>query len=112
MKGGRLALGLLLMACGRSEQQAPDDLLPRQKFEQVLGASLLIEARLNHEMVLDRRADSPVRRYYEEMFAEQGVTEEAFKRTYDHYVAHPAELKGIYEDVLQDLQQRADSIKH
>lgn len=103
---------LLVLACGGSKESAPADLLPEERFARVLGESLLIEARLNHEMVLDRRADSPIQRYYDEMFKEQGVTEEAFRRTYDHYVKDPVELKRIYEDVLQDLQQRADSMKH
>jgi hypothetical protein len=43
------------------------------------------------------------------MFKEQGTTEEQFKRTYDHYVQHPKDLKAAYEAALNDLQQQADS---
>lgn len=106
-----LSTVLLLAACGHKEA-APPGLLDREKFERVLTGSLLIEARLNHEMVIDKRIDSPIAQYYAELFKQEGVTEEAFKATYDHYVERPEELKKIYEQVLSDLQQRADSAAH
>lgn len=102
---------LVLLAC-TPKPATPPGLLERAKFERVLMESLLIEARLNHEMVIDKRIDSPIARYYAEMFKQQGVTEEQFKATYDHYVGRPEELKKIYEAVLGDLQQRADSAAH
>jgi hypothetical protein len=111
MRTGIALLLVLLVACGGSEQppQAP---LDRKKFEQVLMESLLIEARVSQEMTLDKRDDSPAARYYEEMFKKEGVTEEDFKATYDAYVKQPEQLKAVYQDVLNDLQQRADSTAH
>lgn len=103
-----LSLLLALAACG-PEDARPEGTLPPEKFEQVLMGALLIEARLNHEMVVDKRADVPVQQYYDTLFKEQGVTEQEFKATYDHYVRHPEELKRIYERVLNDIQQHADS---
>ncbi|MBS1583826.1 MAG: DUF4296 domain-containing protein [Bacteroidetes bacterium] len=111
MRAYVLASVLLLAACTR-KPAPPPDLLPPETFERVLAESLLIEARLNHEMVVDKRVDSPTARYYADMFKEQGVTEQAFKATYDHYVQRPEELKKIYEAVLNDLQHRADSVAH
>ena len=96
-----------MAACSSSEEQ-PADLLPREKFTEVLLEAQLIEARVNHEAVIDKKADIPDKSYYAEMFKEQGVTKEAFKTTFNWYVAHPAELKDIYNDVLTDLQQRVD----
>jgi hypothetical protein len=68
----------------------------------------LIEARVNHESVIDKKSDIPDKSYYAEMFKAQGITEEAFKATFDWYVAHPAELKDVYNDVLTGLQKRVD----
>ncbi len=86
--------------------------MSREKFEQVLAGSLLIQARLGHEIRVDIRADSPAASYYEDLFKEQGVTEADFRATYDAYLKQPEALKKIYEDVLNQLQQRADSVKH
>lgn len=100
-------MALCLVACSSVEER-PTDLLPRDKFTEVLLEGQLIEARVNHEQVIDKITEVPVLRYYAEMFQEQGVTEEQFKTTYQWYVDHPAELKDIYNDVLAGLQKRVE----
>ncbi len=102
---------VFLVACGGS-QKPPQGPLDRKKFEQVLMGSLLIEARVDQEMTLDKRDDSPAAHYYEELFKKEGVTKADFKATYDAYVKQPDQLKSVYQDVLNDLQQRADSTSH
>ena len=101
----------LAVSCG-SNDEVSDAPLNREKFEQVLAGSLLIQARLGHEIRIDIRPDSPAASYYEELFKEQGVTEADFRATYDAYLKQPEALKEIYEDVLNQLQQRADSVSH
>src|SRR6188768_4400439 len=107
MRVSAILLVLLMAACSSSEER-PADLLPREKFTEVLMEAQLIEARVNQESVMDKQADVPAKTYYAEMFKVQGVTEEEFKRTFDWYVAHPAELKDIYNEVLTGLQKRVD----
>ncbi len=102
-----IAWSLCLAACSTVEER-PADLLPQDKFTQVLLEGQLIEARVNHEQVIDKFTKVPVLQYYTEMFKEQGVTEEQFKTTYQWYVDHPAELKDIYNEVLTGLQKRVD----
>lgn len=108
MRIGIVLLLVFLVACGGSEKP-PDAPLDRAKFEQVLMESLLIEARVDQQMTLDKRNDGPVEGYYDEMFKKEGVTKEDFKATYDAYVKQPDQLKSVYQDILNDLQQRADS---
>ena len=107
MRAIPLVLIVSIAACSSSEER-PAGLLARDKFTEVLLESQLIEARLNQDVVLDKRTDSVGKTYYTAMFKTQGVTEEAFKTTFDWYVRHPAELKDIYTDVLTDLQKRVD----
>lgn len=102
-----IAWTLCLAGCSTVEER-PADLLPRDKFTQVLLEGQLIEARVNHEQVIDKSTDVPALRYYAEMFQKQGVTEEQFKKTYQWYVDHPAELKDVYNEVLTGLQKRVD----
>ncbi|HEX2617864.1 MAG TPA: DUF4296 domain-containing protein [Flavobacteriales bacterium] len=107
MRPWLFTLALVLCACG-SGDTLPSTPLGREKFVQVLTGSLLIEARLGHEMAVDHRMDSPIQHYYEDLFREQGVTQADFKTTYDIYAAHPQELKAVYEEVLVRLQQKED----
>ena len=111
MRNTVVFLLLFLTACGGKEK-APSGPLDREKFEQVLMESLLIDARMSQELALDKRTDGPASAYYDEMFKKQGVTGADFRATYDAYLKQPEELKAVYQDVLNDLQQRADSIAH
>ena len=105
-----IAVALLFTACGGTNK-SPEAPLDRDRFEQVLMESLLIEARIAEEMRIDKRADIPAEAYYEEMFKMQGVTKVEFTTTYDAYLQKPEELRSVYQDVLKDLQHRADSAK-
>lgn len=108
----RLLLPVLL-ACGCAGNDGPPaDLLPRERFEQVLVDAQLVEARVNQELVIDKRTDMPIERYYEEVFSKHGTTKEQFRKTFDWYTAHPKELMAVYEAVLIDLQHQADSTRH
>lgn len=99
---------LLLLGSCSSPEPRPADLLSRDRFTEVLMEAQLVEARMNQELVLDKRSDAPGRQYYTEMFTAQGVTEQAFTNTFQWYVEHPDSLKDIYNDVLTRLQRRVD----
>ena len=96
---------VLLGAC-TSGNDVPDGLLPREKFVAVLTEAQLIEARRNHELVIEQISDAPVAKYYEDLFRSQGVTEEQFVFTYAYYADHPDEMKPIWEEVLTELSRR------
>lgn len=104
-----LAFAVLLCACG-SEEALPPTPLDREKFVDVLTGALMIEARLGHEMNVDRRTDSPIQHYYDDLFREEGVTQTDLRTTYDIYAGHPKELKSVYDDVLLRLQQKQDAM--
>jgi hypothetical protein len=84
--------------------------LDRATFEQVLAGSLLIEARTKQALQVDPNAGTTPQAAYNELFRQHGVTEADFKATYEAYLEQPELLKGVYQDVLNQLQQRADSV--
>lgn len=101
-----LLIGCMLLGACSSGNDVPEGLLPREKFVAVLTEAQLIEARRNHELVIEQISDAPVAKYYEDLFKDQGITEEQFVRTYDHYAEHPDEMKPIWEEVLTELSRR------
>ncbi len=101
---------LLLAACGAGKKP-PEAPLDRAKFERVLAAALLVEARLGHDIKIEGPTDAPAMGYYEELFRQEGVTAAEFRATYNAYLQHPALLKEVYQDALNQLQQQEDSLK-
>lgn len=100
---------IAMLACNAPEP-APSDILPRDRFRDALLKAHLVEARMNHEMMVDKRMDMPAVQYYDTLFAQEGITRAEFLRTFNWYTGHPQEMKAVYEEVLAALQQRADSI--
>lgn len=100
------ALGCLV-SCAM-EERAPEDLLERDRFRDLLVEAHLIEARLNHELIVELRSSVPVDRYYAGLFEEEGIPQDRFTRTYRYYLGRPEELKAIYEEVITELTFRKD----
>lgn len=98
----------LLASCAEQEPQAPSDLIARDVFVQVMADVQLIESRINHEMVVDQRIDSPARRYYDDLYTERKITKVQYERTYKWYTEHPEQMKAVYEDVLAELARRKE----
>lgn len=98
----------LLFACGTKEDEPSTDLLPREKFVTVLLGSHLIEARMNHELMVAHMGDVPSDEYYAELFAEQGTTKEQFQATFDHYTDHPEQMEAVYQEIITELSKRKD----
>lgn len=112
MRPVSLLLSLLLWAACGNKEVRPTDLLDRDTFKDLLAEAQLIEVRVNREMTVDKRQDMPVEQYYTELFKRKNVTVDAFHRTFQWYAEHPDELKGVYVDVLTELQLRSDTIPH
>ncbi len=105
-----LAIGMLFAACG-GEEPLPDAPLDRATFERVLTGALIAEARIGLQVSLEGRRDSIANGYYRELYRKQGVSEADFKATYEAYLAQPERLKAVYQDVLDDLQHQADTLR-
>ena len=97
----------LLCACG-GDRTPPAEILDRDKFKEILLEATLIEARINHELIVDHQTAVPTVQYYEDLFKVTGVTKEQFSKSFDHYAARPVEMKAIYEEILTELGRRKD----
>ncbi len=83
--------------------------MDREHFTTVLLEAQLIEAQVNHELVIEQLADIPTDSYYDQLFREHGTDREQFARTFAYYAARPEDLKAIYEEIITELTQRKDT---
>jgi hypothetical protein len=107
-----LFIGLCLMACSTPEGSVPPDVLPRDRFRTVLREAHMIEARMNHEVVVAHARSVPAEKYYTEMFEAEGTTKEEFQRSFAYYSGRPTEMKALYEEILNELSLRKDEVPH
>ncbi|MBL7950646.1 MAG: DUF4296 domain-containing protein [Flavobacteriales bacterium] len=101
---------LLFAACSNGAETQPADVLPRERFSETLLEAQLIEARMNHELVVSHHSAIPADQYYAEMFKAQGTTREQFQRSFTYYSGRPEEMKAIYEGILDELSRRKDDL--
>lgn len=107
MKASFLALVLLLVACG-TQDAPPKDILDREQFKELLLQAQLIEARVNHELIVEHLSQTPTAQYYSDLFEREKVTEQQFTATFEYYTARPEEMKLIYEEIITELTIRKD----
>jgi hypothetical protein len=103
-----LSMLLMFAACTGGPDAGTSGLIDRDRFTQLLLEAQLIEARVNHELVVEHITSIPMEQYYTELFEASNVTREDFDRTYAYYAQRPAELKAIYEEILTELARRKD----
>ena len=101
-------IAVALLSCGQNER--PEGIMDREAFKAALLDAQLIEARMNHEMVLEQMEVMPAQKYYEELFEKHGITDEQFNKTFRYYSKQPDELGAIYEEIIAELTLRKDSI--
>lgn len=103
---------VLLTACSTVGSKAPDGVLDREQFKKTLLEAQLIEARMNHELIIAKLTEIPGERYYDDMFKTQGTTKEEFVRSFDYYSERPEEMRAIYEEIFTELSRRKDEAAH
>jgi hypothetical protein len=108
MKWTYAMLFVMLGACGPAGADLPEGVLERERFKTVLLEAQLIEARMNHELIVRHLTDIPSESYYVAMFAEHGITKEQFDRSFAFYAEDPQTMKAIYEEILVELSRRKD----
>lgn len=101
-------IGMLLMGCATPKEETPAGVLPRDRFRDVLLEAQLIEARMNHELVVAHHSTIPSEQYYTDMFQAQGTDRDEFQRSFAYWTARPEEMHGIYEEILSELTRRKD----
>jgi hypothetical protein len=107
MRKALLAIAAALAACGHPEP-LPKGVLDRERFTEAMVGMTLLEARMSQEMGAMPSAAPPMARYYDDLYREQGIDSATFRRSFDHYAMRPAEMKAVYEEVVERLRRMKD----
>lgn len=102
-KGWLLLLTVALVQCQSPEEEVPADLIPREKFVEIMIDVQLIESIGKQKML---RIDDPrirITDMYAGTFEKHGVTDSSFTKTYDWYFAHPDEMLAVFDEVILEL---------
>ncbi len=107
-----LALILAIASCGEPEVEvAPDGLLDKDKFTEVMVDVQLVEGMKVHKLGPKREKSPDMEAMYANIFAKYDITQEGFDATYDYYKARPEEMELIYEQVLDSLSKLDVEVK-
>lgn len=107
-----LAIILIFTGCGEPEVEvAPDGLLDKDKFTEVMVDVQLVEGMKVHKLGPKREKSPDMEAMYGNIFAKHEIKQEDFDATYDYYKARPDEMELIYEQVLDSLSKLDVEVK-
>jgi hypothetical protein len=112
LKNIALAVGIsvmLLFSCHEKEKKADDILTPEQMVK-VLSEIYLTEEKVSR---LSLRHDSAEKLFdvmQSKVFVRTGVPDSIFRRSFNFYSEHPAEIEKIYAALVDSLQLREQRV--
>jgi len=107
-----LALIIFMSGCGDPDVEvAPDGLLDKDKFTEVMVDVQLVEGMKVHKLGPKREKSPDMEAMYANIFAKYEINQEDFDATYDYYKSRPEEMELIYEQVLDSLSKLDVEVK-
>lgn len=104
---------LFIAATGCEEQQEPppSNLLPQEKFVEVLTEVQILEGAYTHEFINLDDPDSVMMSHYREIFDRTGVDAASFESSLHYYRLDQELIVEIYDEVIDRITKREDQIK-
>ncbi|MBA9077474.1 DUF4296 domain-containing protein [Rufibacter quisquiliarum] len=98
-------LSIFLLGCTPSPEK-PADMLPEEKMTSVMIDIHLAEARVNNQVHHPDTARKVFKLLKKGILKKHGVSDSAFKHSYDFYLTNPAAMDKLYEKVIDSLSAR------
>jgi hypothetical protein len=97
-------LCLILLSCGDSKTEIPQDILSENNFISLLKDIHLAEAKFEiHKTKGMENAKNELAHNYSAIYETHAITADDFEKTLDYYAQHPEQLEKIYTHVLEQL---------
>nr|WP_262890710.1 DUF4296 domain-containing protein [Rufibacter sediminis] len=100
-----LFLPFTFLAC-TPEGEKPADLISEEKMARIMIDVHLTEAAISRTVHHYDSSRVAYREAHKRILQRQGVSDSAFKHSYDYYLATPATMDKIYEVILDSLSAR------
>lgn len=103
---------MLLIACSKSAEKIPDDLIKREKLIPLLADLQYTEAIIQLKNLSYTDSTKAIAYgHYKYVLEKHKVTSEEFTTTFDWYKNHPKEMSELYKEVLTQLSKDAATKK-
>jgi hypothetical protein len=108
-----LLLAIVLAACvGKGKNTPPKNLIPEDKFVDLMVEVHLIEASINQRFVKLVDSTDQSLSYYRFLFEKEGVAKADFDSTFAYYTRHPKMMNNVYEQVQIRLKAMAEDLQN
>lgn len=97
---------LLLTASGCTSDQKPRDLLPKSEMVSAMAELYLAEQKLSTVGVPRDSIVLIMNEMSKSILDKMGTADSVFKRSFDYYMQHPAEMEEIYTVLIDSLNLR------
>ncbi|WP_225986825.1 DUF4296 domain-containing protein [Rufibacter sp. LB8] len=91
-----------MLSCGETLEK-PQDMLPEDTMTNILLDIHLTEARIGRTILHQDTAKATFRFASKDILKKHGVSDSAFRHSYDFYLKHPAEMDKLYERIIDSL---------
>lgn len=96
------SIALILGSC-QSNNEIPEDVLPRETVKQILVEANKVEGALKANFILGDSAKLVAPTLYHEIYERHNTNAEEFKKSIDWYFEHPELLEEIQTEVVAKL---------
>ncbi len=97
---------LLLVACSKSKEKRPANLVGLQTMAYVLADMHIADGIVNSKPGNLDSNNQMIVNYREYIYKKYDLDHEQFKSSYDYYVHHPVELDSVYSKVIEILSRK------
>jgi hypothetical protein len=104
------SMTILFVVAGCQREQAPAGVMSREEYAKFLVSIYVAEAKLNTLVLSPDSAMSLFLPYQHALEKKFNTSDSLIQKTYQYYLAHPAELEQVYTaviDTLNLLEQKA-----
>lgn len=96
---------LLLISCGETKEEVPEDVLPKEQFVALLVEVQLMESYCQDTYVRPDVYKELLKKSVDSLLEANDVSPEEYEASFDYYSMDPKTMFEIYEQVLDAINQ-------
>ena len=106
-----IAVVIFLSSCTAPSKEKPENLIEKDKLVEILTDIHLADAYLESRSLTDLKIAKDSASYYTFLYKKHNISRGQFVETMNYYSEYPAELEGVYEQVMAILKESLEKNK-